>query len=54
MNRSLYSPPGKLNNNLIKQDKLEQWYSKFGFVKNGEKSPADHPVMVRLPQSQNN
>ncbi len=39
--------------NDIGQDKLEEWYSRFGFVRKGY-DVSDNPVMVRHPQNQNN
>ena len=37
----------------IGQDKLEQWYGRFGFVRKGY-DEEDNPIMIRPPQIQNN
>lgn len=37
----------------ISQSKLEAWYSRLGFVRKGYDA-SDNPVMIRLPQNQNN
>lgn len=37
----------------ISQDKLEEWYARFGFVRKGY-DVSDNPVMIRLSQNQKN